>query len=114
MRSTSFLLGQRAAVWVTRSAHSSLDWDLAASIFKLAKQRFVQYLVHNSYICIIILTYGLGIHEGETEAGSAGRAGGQSASKDNHHSEVDSGKDSQMSIPSRQKISYCNPSMYLP
>ena len=57
--------------------------------------------------------YVLGIHEGETETGSAGRVGGQSAGKDNHHSEVDSSKDSQMPIPSRQKISHYNPSMCL-
>ena len=64
MRNTSFSLVLRATIWVTRSTPTSLDWDLAASIFKLEKQRFV-VKVHN---CVsrngITFVFYAGFYEG--------------------------------------------------
>lgn len=119
MRSTSFSLVQRVAVLVIRSTHSSMSWDLAVNIFNLAIPRSILH-VHvplkkgalnvrgcDLHVCL----YCIGVHEGEAEAGPTGRAGGQSPRKDCRHSEMDSSKASQMSIPSRQKISSYDTSM---
>ena len=67
MRNTSFSLVLRVTVWVTRSTPTSLDWDLAANIFKLEKQRFVVKM-HNYISCngntFVCISYNAGLYEG--------------------------------------------------
>ena len=62
----------------------------------------------NSCLHIIFVYMYLGVYEGETEAGSAGRAGGQGVGKNCGHPKVDPGKDTQVSIPTHTTISNCN------